>query len=150
VPGHLAGIVLRHAVDQREIDVLQPQLREILVDDRVDIGVRLDVRDDVDVVAFEAAGADRIADAALRVITGRGVEHAEAHLERVAHGVGGMEVELARPEPEQRHAIAGGHHVAGLGSKQRGLARAPFTLAQSLLDHGVHDFETTGARSSRP
>ena len=101
---------------------------------------------------FEATRPDGIADAALRVIRRRRVDQPISQFECTAHRVDGVHVQIPGSEPEQRHAIARGQHVAGFGGHQPGFAGAPRSFAQSLLHHRVHDptLRDTARRGHRP
>jgi hypothetical protein len=96
----------------------------------------LDLRDDVDRLPLDLAGTQRLADAALRVVVARGVDHAIAGDDRVRDGVDGVVLELVGTETEQGHLVAGKQPAVGLDSQGR--VRLPGFDGAKILQRGVH------------
>ncbi len=142
--------MLRRPVDQHEVDVVQPELREILSRRRIGVFIGFDLGDDVDRVTLEAAGLDRITDAALRVVVRSRVDHAKSLLQGAADRLDRVRVELPRAEAEQRHPVAGGQDVTGLGREQGFIVGVRTARARVPLQHCVHVYEATRGDGAWP
>ena len=93
-------------MDQHQVDVVELELRQVLERGRASVFLGLDLGDDEEFVAVQAAGLDRVADAALRVVVRRGVDHAKAEFEGFAESFDGVRRQVPGAESEQRHTIA--------------------------------------------
>src|SRR5690606_15987721 len=110
-----ADAVGRRAVDQHEVRVVEPELREIRPGRSVGVVGLFHLRDEVEGVACHRGPAHGFPDTRLRAVIARRVDHRVAELERPGYRAGGVVRELPGAEAEHRHAVPG---VEGQGRLQ--------------------------------